>query len=207
MSKVQFARRSGEVPGGSSTDPPTGAVDRCESPLPKDAHVKRIAMTLAATALLVAPATTFAHSSTAKDPNIVGLAASDPQFSTLVSLVKKAGLVGALSGPGKLTVFAPNNAAFAKVPKATLTALGKDKALLRSVLTYHVVKGAVPAATVVTLDGKKVKTLNGATVNVRITGKTKKSVYVNNSKVLKTDLKASNGIIHVINRVLIPPTS
>jgi uncharacterized surface protein with fasciclin (FAS1) repeats len=169
--------------------------------------VKRIAMTLAATALLAVPATGLAQNSHQTQPNIVGLAASDPQFSTLVSLVKKAGLVNALSGPGKLTVFAPNNAAFAKVPKATLDALGKDKALLRAVLTYHVVKGAVPAAKVVTLDGKKVKTLNGATVNVRITGKTKKSVYLNNSKVLKTDLKASNGIVHVINRVLIPPTS
>jgi uncharacterized surface protein with fasciclin (FAS1) repeats len=170
--------------------------------------VKRIAMTLAATALLAAPATGLAaQNANQAQPNIVGLAASDPQFSTLVSLVKKAGLVSALSGPGKLTVFAPNNAAFAKVPKATLTALGKDKALLRAVLTYHVVKGAVPASKVVTLDGKKVKTLNGATVNVRITGKTKKSVYLNNSKVLKTDLRASNGIVHVINRVLIPPTS
>lgn len=169
--------------------------------------MKRIALTLAATALLAAPAASLGHTSTAKEPNIVGLAASDPQFSTLVGLVKKAGLVGALSGPGKLTVFAPNNAAFAKVPKATLTALGKDKALLRSVLTYHVVKGAVPAAKVVTLDGKKVTTLNGATVNVRITGAVKKSVYLNNSKVLKTDLRASNGIVHVINRVLIPPTS
>lgn len=169
--------------------------------------MKRIVMTLAATAVLAAPAAALGHESTAKEPNIVALAASDPQFSTLVTLVKKAGLVGALSGPGNLTVFAPNNAAFAKVPKATLTALGKDKALLRSVLTYHVVKGAVPAAKVVTLDGKKVKTLNGATINVRITGKTKKSVYLNNSKVLKTDLKASNGIVHVINRVLIPPMS
>ena len=169
--------------------------------------MKRTLMTLAATALLVAPATTFAHQPTAKTPNIVGVAAGDPQFSTLVSLVQKAGLVGALSGPGKLTVFAPNNAAFAKVPKATLDALGKDKALLRSVLTYHVVKGAVPASTVVTLDGKTVKTLNGATVKIRITGKAKKSVYVNGSKVLKTDIAASNGVIHVINRVLLPPAN
>ncbi len=168
--------------------------------------MKRIAMTLAATALLVAPATSIGQSTTTP-PNIVGVAASDPQFSTLVSLVKKAGLVGALSGKGKLTVFAPNNAAFAKVPKATLDALGKDKALLRSVLTYHVVKGAVPASTVVTLNNKTVKTLNGATVKVRITGKVKKSVYVNGSKVLKTDIAASNGVIHVINRVLIPPAA
>lgn len=169
--------------------------------------MKRIIMTLGAAALLVTPAAALGHSADAKTPNIVGVAAGDPQFSTLVSLVKKAGLVGALSGPGKLTVFAPTNAAFAKVPKATLAALGKDKALLRSVLTYHVVKGAVPASTVLTLNGKTVTTLNGATVKVRITGTARKSVFVNSSRVIKTDVKAGNGIIHVINRVLLPPTS
>ena len=168
--------------------------------------MKRIVLTLAAAALAVAPATAFSQGSPAKSENIVAVAAGNPQFTTLVSLVKKAGLVGALSGKGKLTVFAPNNAAFAKVPKATLDALAKDKALLRAVLTYHVVKGAVPASKVVTLDGKSVKTLNGASVNVRITGKSKKSVYVNNSKVVKTDIAASNGVVHVINRVLLPPT-
>lgn len=170
--------------------------------------MKRIVLTLAATALAVAPAAAFSHGSgtTAKNENIVAVAAGNPQFTTLVSLVKKAGLVGALSGKDKLTVFAPNNAAFAKVPKATLDALAKDKALLRAVLTYHVVKGAVPASKVVTLNGKSVKTLNGASVKVRITGNAKKSVYVNNSKVVKTDIAASNGVIHVINRVLLPPT-
>ncbi|HTI32373.1 MAG TPA: fasciclin domain-containing protein [Miltoncostaea sp.] len=170
--------------------------------------MKRIITTVAAAALLAAPAAALGHTQeTAKQPNIVELAASNPQFSTLVGLVKKAGLVKALSAPGAVTVFAPTNAAFAKVPKATLDKLAADKKLLRSVLTYHVVKGAVPASKVLTLNGKKVKTLNGATVTVRITGKSKKSVYVNNAKVLKVDLRASNGIVHSINRVLIPPTS
>jgi uncharacterized surface protein with fasciclin (FAS1) repeats len=169
--------------------------------------VKRTILTLAAAALAVAPVTAFGHSSTATDQNIVSVAAGNPQFSTLVSLVKKAGLVGALSGKGKLTVFAPTNAAFAKVPKSTLAALAKDKAKLRAVLTYHVVKGAVPASKVVTLNGKSVTTLNGESVRIRITGNAKKSVYVNNSKVVKTDIEASNGIIHVINRVLLPPAS
>jgi uncharacterized surface protein with fasciclin (FAS1) repeats len=170
--------------------------------------VKRIITTVAATALLAAPAAALGHTSTATQrPNIVELAASNPQFSTLVGLVKKAGLVKALSAPGPVTVFAPTNAAFAKVPKATLDKLAADKKLLRSVLTYHVVKGAVPASKVVTLNGKKVTTLNGAPVTIRITGKTKKSVYVNNAKVLKVDLRASNGIVHSINRVLIPPSS
>ena len=82
------------------------------------------------------------------------------QFTTLVSLVKKAGLVGALSGKGPLTVFAPTDAAFAKVPKATLAALGKDKAKLKAVLLYHVVSGRVTAAQVVKLESAK--TLDGA---------------------------------------------
>ena len=169
--------------------------------------MKRIVLTLTAAALAVAPVTAFGHSSSATNENIVAVAAGNPHFSTLVSLVKKAGLVGALSGKGKLTVFAPTNAAFAKVPKATLDALAKDKAKLRAVLTYHVVKGAVPASKVVTLNGRSVKTLNGASVRIRITGNAKKSVYVNNSKVVRTDIAASNGIIHVINRVLLPPTN
>jgi len=170
--------------------------------------VKRILTTAAAAALLAAPATTLGQGSgTTGQPDIVTLAASSPKFSTLVGLVKRAGLVSALSGPGSLTVFAPTNAAFAKVPKTTLDALAADKQLLRSVLTYHVLKGAVPAGKVLTLNGKKVRTLNGAKVTIRITGQTRKSVYVNNSKVVKADLRASNGIVHAINRVLIPPAS
>ena len=138
----------------------------------------------------------------AKSQNIVQIAASDPQFSTLVSLVKKAGLVSALSGKTKLTVFAPTNAAFAKVSKATLSKLAKNKALLQKVLTYHVVPGVVPAAKVVKL--KSAKTLEGARVHFAVKGG---KVYVNKARVIKTDIRASNGIIHVINAVLIPPAS
>jgi uncharacterized surface protein with fasciclin (FAS1) repeats len=118
-----------------------------------------------------------------------------------VRLVKKAGLASALSGPGKLTVFAPTNAAFAKLPKATLRKVEGDKKLLASILTYHVVKGAVPASKVVALDGKSVRTLNGKSVKVTVKGK---QVYVNKARVTKTDVKASNGIVHVINQVLVP---
>ena len=128
------------------------------------------------------------------------VAASNPQFSTLVSLVKKAGLVGALEGPGKLTVFAPTNAAFAAVPKATLAKLAANKALLIKVLEYHVVKGEVLASQVVKLHSAK--TLEGASVAIRVSGG---SVYVNKAKVIKTNVKASNGVIHVINGVLLPP--
>ena len=133
--------------------------------------------------------------------DIVQVAASSPQFSTLVSLLKKAGLVGALK-KGNYTVFAPTNAAFAKLPKSTLTAVGEDPALLKSVLTYHVVKGKVPAAKVVTLNGKSVKTLSGQTVKVSVRGG---KVFLNGStRVAKTDVMASNGVIHVIDKVLIP---
>ena len=133
--------------------------------------------------------------------NIVQTAASAPQFSTLVSLVKKAGLVSTLSGRTKYTVFAPTNAAFAKVPKRTLNALAKDKAQLKAVLLYHVVKGKVPASKVVKLDS--VKTVNGARVAIDVR---KGKVYVNDARVTKPDIKASNGIIHQINRVLLPPS-
>ena len=133
--------------------------------------------------------------------DIAQVAASSPQFSTLVSLLKKAGLVGALE-KGNYTVFAPTNAAFAKLPKSTLAAVGKNPALLKKVLTYHVVKGKAPAAKVVTLNGKSVKTLEGQSVKVSIRGG---KVYLNgSSQVTKTDVMASNGVIHVINRVLIP---
>jgi uncharacterized surface protein with fasciclin (FAS1) repeats len=109
--------------------------------------------------------------------------------------------VKALSGTSKLTVFAPTNAAFAKLPKATLQKVQSDKKLLTSILTYHVVKGAVPASKVVNLSGKSVKTLNGKSIKVRVSaGK----VYVNKAQVTKTDIQASNGVIHVIDRVLIP---
>lgn len=137
----------------------------------------------------------------AASKTIVQIAAGNPQFSTLVKLVKQAGLAGTLS-KGSYTVFAPTNAAFAKVPKKTLAALAKDKAKLKAVLLYHVVKGRVPAAKVVKL--KSAKTLNGASVKISVRGG---SVYLDKTrKVIKTDIRASNGIIHVINGVLLPPS-
>jgi uncharacterized surface protein with fasciclin (FAS1) repeats len=135
--------------------------------------------------------------------DLAQVAASSPQFSTLVSLLKKAGLVGALK-KGNYTVFAPTNAAFKKLPPSTLAAVGEDRALLKKVLTYHVVKGTVPAAKVVTLNGKSVKTLSGQSVRVSVRGG---NVFLNGStRVTKTDVMASNGVIHVINKVLIPKT-
>jgi uncharacterized surface protein with fasciclin (FAS1) repeats len=131
--------------------------------------------------------------------NIVQTAVAAGQFKTLVSLVKQAGLAGALSGPGPLTVFAPTDAAFAAVPKATLAELAKNPAKLKAVLLYHVVKGDVTAAQVTKL--KSAKTLEGGSVPIRVTsGK----VYVGDAQVTKTNVMTSNGVIHVINRVLIP---
>jgi uncharacterized surface protein with fasciclin (FAS1) repeats len=135
--------------------------------------------------------------------NIVQTAAAAGQFKTLLSLAKQAGLVGALSGPGPLTVFAPTDAAFKAVPKATLSRLGKDPKALRRVLLYHVVKGNVTAARVVKLTSAK--TLAGPAISIDVRGS---SVFLNGStKVVKTDIAATNGTIHVINKVLLPPAS
>ena len=133
--------------------------------------------------------------------NIVQTASDAGQFTTLISLAKRAGLAGALSGSGKLTVFAPTDKAFAKVPKATLRKLQRNRAQLRAVLLYHVVKGDVKAAQVVKL--RRARTLNGASVRIGVKGN---RVYLNRStRVVKTDIGATNGTIHVIDGVLIPP--
>ena len=131
--------------------------------------------------------------------NIVETAVAAGQFKTLASLLDQAGLVETLSGNSRFTVFAPTDAAFAKVPQATLDALAKDKAKLRAVLLYHVAKGKLTASKVI--KRKSIKTLNGDRVSVRVrTGK----VYVGGARVTTPDVLASNGVIHVINKVLIP---
>ena len=139
-------------------------------------------------------------SETAPQPkDIVKTAVAAGQFKTLVSLLKKAGLAGTLQGKGPFTVFAPTDAAFAKVPKATLAALGKNKAKLKAVLLYHVAKGKVASGQVVKL--KSVKTLQGGSLSIKVAGG---KVYVGGARVVKPDVMASNGVIHVINKVLIP---
>ena len=110
------------------------------------------------------------------------------------------GLVDVLQQPGPFTVFAPTDAAFKKVPKRTLKLLLHNNAKLKAVLLYHVVSGKVTAADVAKLSSAK--TLGGKTVRIRVTGA---NVFVNSAKVTKPDVMASNGVIHVINRVLIPP--
>jgi uncharacterized surface protein with fasciclin (FAS1) repeats len=161
------------------------------------------AILVVAAALAVASSTSAAttvKTTTASQTNIVQTAAAAGQFKTLVSLVKQAGLAGALSRSGALTVFAPTDAAFAKVPKKTLAALAKNKAELKAVLLYHVVKGKVTAAQASKLTSAT--TLEGAALPIRASGG---KVYVGGAQVIKADVMASNGVIHVINKVLLPP--
>jgi uncharacterized surface protein with fasciclin (FAS1) repeats len=161
---------------------------------------RSISIFLAVAALAVAAVAPAGAESTAKQKNLVQTAAAAGQFETLATLLTKAGLAKTLQGRGPYTVFAPTDAAFAKVPKSTVDALLADKAKLRAVLLYHVVAGKVTAAQVTELESAK--TANGKNVRIRVAGK---SVRVNNAKVTKADVMASNGVIHVIDRVLIPP--
>ncbi len=131
--------------------------------------------------------------------DIVETAVAAGQFKTLTSLVKQAGLAGTLQGTGPFTVFAPTDKAFSKVPKATLDALAKDKAKLRAVLLYHVAKGKLTAAKVVKRNS--IKTLNAQRVRVRVRDG---NVFVGGARVTTPNIAASNGVIHVINKVLIP---
>ncbi|MCO5296188.1 MAG: fasciclin domain-containing protein [Fimbriimonadaceae bacterium] len=133
--------------------------------------------------------------------DIVDTAVGAKDFTTLVSLVKEAGLVDTLKSKGPFTVFAPSDKAFAKLPKATVQKLMKDKELLKQVVLYHVVAGEVTAAQVVKLS--KATTAGKEDVMIKVVdGK----VMVNNATVTATDIMASNGVIHVIDTVLIPPT-
>ena len=148
----------------------------------------------------IIPAAFFQSSAATQD--IVGIAASDKNFSTLVTALTAAGLVKTLQGKGPFTVFAPTNAAFAKIPKATLTALLKNKAELTKVLTYHVVAGKVMGADAMTMNGKMAKTVEGSELKISVMGKV---LEINDAKVTKADIVASNGVIHVIDTVLMPP--
>ena len=161
--------------------------------------MRRAQIVLAACALIAVTAVSTAGAAMTPRKNLVETAGAAGQFKTLTSLLKTAGLARTLEGKGRYTVFAPTDAAFAKVPKSTLAALAKDKAKLRAVLLYHVVKGKLRAAKVVKL--RSAKTLNGQ--KVRITVRAGK-VRVGGARVTATDIGASNGVIHVLDRVLIP---
>lgn len=146
---------------------------------------------------LVALALTAGATFGAMAQDIVDTAVKAGNFKTLVAAVQAAGLVDTLKGPGPFTVFAPTDEAFAKIPKATLDGLLKDKAALTKVLTYHVVPGKVMAKDV---KAGKVKTVQGQEITVSTT----MGVMVDQSKVIATDVAASNGVIHAIDTVLMP---
>jgi uncharacterized surface protein with fasciclin (FAS1) repeats len=140
----------------------------------------------------------------ATNRDIVDMAVGAGQFKTLAAALGAAGLVETLKGPGPYTVFAPTDEAFAKLPVGTVENLLKpeNKAKLTAILTYHVVPGAVKAEQVTKLD--EAKTVNGAMVKVSTEdGK----VMINDASVVKADIEASNGVIHVIDKVILPPES
>ena len=156
--------------------------------------------TSAATASPSMAATTPAASSTsAAAGTVVEVAAANPDFTTLVAAVKAAGLVDTLNGPGPFTVFAPTNEAFKALPAGVLAKLllPANKATLTKILTYHVVPAEVMAADV---KPGKVKTVEGGELTITTTG----GVKVNDANVTATDIAASNGVIHVIDKVLVP---
>ena len=133
------------------------------------------------------------------DKDIVDTAVAAGSFETLVTAVKAAGLVDTLKGKGPFTVFAPTDDAFAKLPEGTLESLLKDTDKLKAILLYHVVAGKVMAADVVKLSSAK--TVEGQEVMIKTSGG---NVMVNNANVTKTDIETSNGVIHVIDTVLLP---
>lgn len=146
---------------------------------------------------LIALALTLGSATAALAADIVETAVKAGSFKTLVAAVQAAGLVDTLKGPGPFTVFAPTDEAFAKVPKDALDALLKDKAALTKVLTYHVVSGKVMAADV---KAGKVRTVQGQELTFGTTG----GVTVDNARVTAADVVASNGVIHVIDTVVMP---
>jgi len=156
--------------------------------------LKRMLVVAAALAVVVAPAAVRAGS----HKDVVDTAVAAGSFKTLATALQAAGLVDTLKGAGPFTVFAPTDEAFAKIPRADLDALLADKAKLTKVLTYHVVPGKVMAADVMKL--KEAKTVEGQMVKIDAS----KGVRINGANVVKADIEASNGVIHVIDSVILP---
>jgi uncharacterized surface protein with fasciclin (FAS1) repeats len=136
------------------------------------------------------------------DPDLIDLAVSVENLSTLVTAVKAAGLVETLKGKGPFTIFAPTNKAFASLPSGTLESLLKpeNKDKLVKVLTYHVVSGAYPSDQV--KDGMKPASVEGSMLNISVNDG---AVKINDANVIQADVKASNGVVHVIDKVILPP--
>ena len=159
--------------------------------------LKRFIAVLAAAAVMAGPA---AATAAAPEKNIVQTAIAAGKFDTLVKLVKRAGLAGTLSGTTKYTVFAPTDRAFAKVPKRTLNTLMNNRRLLRKVLLYHVIVGKRNAKSLIRFP--RPMTAEGSRLEITTEGS---KAFVNGRRILLTDVRATNGIIHAIGGVLIPP--
>ena len=176
--------------------------------------MKRVGTAIVIGAAALAAATSISAASPAQttamgQKNIVQTAVAAGKFKTLVALVKKAGLAGTLSAPGKLTVFAPTDQAFANLKKSNPALYNKvatNKKLLQSVLTYHVVGKRIPAAAAIAAakKGLKVKTVQGESIALSFKGG--KIVLDGTARVVTPDVKASNGVIHAIDAVLVPPS-
>ncbi len=161
--------------------------------------MKLLSASLLAISVLLAPVAALADHHLASEKTVVEIAAGNKDFSTLVAAVKAAGLAETLSGTGPFTIFAPTNEAFAKLPAGTVEELLKpeNKAKLAGILTYHVVAGKVLAADV---KAGKVKTVNGAEATIATEG----GVTIDKAKVVKTDIIGKNGVIHIIDTVILP---
>ena len=158
-----------------------------------------IAATLLLSTSIVLAGGKKSEASSKKD--IVETAIAAGTFKTLATALTEAELVSALQGDGPFTVFAPTDEAFAKLPKGTLESLLKDKEALKNILLYHVVPGNVSSKEVVKVD--KAETLAGSNVNIKVKNG---NVFINDSQVTTADVYASNGVIHIIDTVLLPPT-
>lgn len=158
-------------------------------------------LALSSVALAGLAMASLACDKSASTKDIVDTAVGAGNFKTLAKLLTDAGLVEVLKGDGPFTVFAPTDDAFKKVPKEALEALAKDKDKLKKVLTYHVIKGKVMAADAIKLDGKQAETVAKVKLPIKVKGD---DVMVGKAKVTKTDIVCKNGVIHVIDTVLIP---
>lgn len=160
----------------------------------------RFKSAIAGLALAIAPVALAAQGpAAASEKDIVTVAVEAGSFKTLAAALQAAGLVETLQGKGPFTVFAPTDEAFAKLPAGTVEALLKDKEKLTAILTYHVVPGKVMAADVVKLNSAK--TVNGQEVSIKVMGK---MVHIDNATVTTADVPASNGVIHIIDTVILP---
>lgn len=167
-------------------------------------RIRMLHAAAAVAALLAGPALASAqHTAKEKTPmkTIAQVAIDAGNFSTLVAALKAAGLVETLQGAGPFTVFAPTDAAFAKLPAGTVDALLADREKLTAILTYHVVSGKVMAGDILKSNGARPATVNGQPLDVVVRGG---KVYVNGAEVVGADVGASNGVIHVIDTVLLP---